>query len=96
MSDADLIPEDTLTDLVFAFHCYHFGLPSGSETGRGKIQFSHLTIENERDEHTFSPDLYSEQFSRMRQRARHGFMMKIRGKRMTSRNANGFDGNIAL
>ena len=96
MSDADSIPEDTLTDLVFAFHCYHFGLPSGSETGRGKIQFSHLTIENERDEHTFSPDLFSEQFSMMRQRARHGFMMKIRGKRMTSRNANGFDGNIAL
>eukprot|EP00956_Cyclotella_meneghiniana_P011250 scaffold15822_cov39-Cyclotella_meneghiniana.AAC.1 len=34
MANADSIPEDTLTDLVFAFHCYHFGLPSGSETGR--------------------------------------------------------------
>ena len=96
MAGINSIPENTLTDLVFAYHCYHFGLPSGSETGRGKIKFSHLKINNKIDEHTFEPLPYSVPFSEMRQRARHGFMMKILGKRMTSRNAKGFDGNIAV
>ena len=96
MAGIKSIPENKLTDLVFAYHCHHFGLPSGSETGRGKIQFSHLIINNTKDEHTFEPLPYSMPFSEMRQRARHGFMMKILGKRTTSRNAKGFDGNIAL
>lgn len=90
------IAPDTLTDLVYAFHCDHFGLPSGKDSGRGKVQYSHLNFDSNGETDAFETELFSEEFSKMRQLARNGFMMKLLGKRKTTRNVKGYDGDFAL